>query len=122
MFGTVRVVRPGAEDVAELADEPCCSAGWVCLDRVGEAAFGEVPVAFADDPSGCTEAATEAAGCDDPPLHAAVGNTRTASHIRRRRFLCRNRSFMSGRANRRESSAFNSPPSPPGDNNYLPPG
>jgi hypothetical protein len=114
MFGTVPVVGPGAEAVDELPGELRCAVGWVCLglDRVGEAAFGEVPVAFVDDPSGCTDGATEAAECGDAPLHAAAGKTRTAIHIRRRRFLCRNRWFMSDGADRRGSSAFNSPTFP----------
>ena len=110
--------------------ELCCPVGWIFpgLDRVaetaGEAFCDEGAVAFAgaDDPRECTDATAEAECVGDPPLQAAVSKTKAATHIRRHRFLCHNRSFVSAGADRREYSMFNSPRSPPGDNNYLPRG
>jgi hypothetical protein len=86
MLGTVAVVGLGAMDVPELLGELCCGVGWLGpgLDEVGEpvgeAAFGEVPVAFAEaDPSGCTDATAEAVECDGAdPLHAAVSTAKPA--------------------------------------------
>jgi hypothetical protein len=126
----------GAEAMGELPVELCCAVGWTCpgLDRVAETVgegfcdegavvFDEGAVVFAeaDDPRGCTDATAEAAECGDgPPLHAAVSKTKTAMLIRRRRFPWRDRPFVLGGADRRGSSAFNSPPSPPSDDSHSP--
>src|SRR5580704_5948729 len=94
MSGTVPVVGLGVMGVDELLGEMRCEVGWLGtgLDKVGEPvgeegfegageAFAGAPVAFAPvpvavgeaDPSGCTDAAAEAAECDGAdPLHAAV--------------------------------------------------
>jgi hypothetical protein len=120
MSGTVTVVALGALDLAELPGELCCGFGRLGagLDKtgepVGEAAFDEVPVAFAEaDPSGCADAAAEAAECDDAdPLHAAVSTAKAAIYIRRHRFLRCDRSFVLSSAGKHESSVFNSPTSP----------
>jgi len=65
MFGTVPATGLGLKAVAELLGELRCAVDW------------------AEDGT--------AVWCGEPPLHAAVKNTRTAIHIRICRFLCRNR-------------------------------
>ena len=114
------MVALGVMDVAGLPGELCCGFGRLGagLDKtgepVGEAAFGEVPVAFAEaDPGGCADAAAEAAECDDAdPLHAAVSTAKATMYIRRHRFLRCDRSFVLSRVDKRESMVFNSPTSP----------
>jgi hypothetical protein len=121
MLGTVSVVGLGVMEVAELLGELRCPVGRLGVgpdkvgEPVGESAFGEVPVAFAEaDPSGCTDAAAEAAECDGgDPLHAAVSAAKAAIYISRHRFLRCDRSLILSSADRRESSAFNVPTLPP---------
>jgi hypothetical protein len=124
MLGTVPVVGLGAMDLAKLLG----GVGWLRagLDKVGEpvgeAAFDEAPVAFAEaDPSGCTDATAEAAECDGAdPLHATVSTAKATIYIRLHRFLCCDRSFVLSSADRHESLTFNSPTLPPGDRNHFP--
>jgi hypothetical protein len=128
MLGTVSVVGLGGMDVAGLLGELFCGVGWLGLglDEVGEpvreAAFGEVPVAFAEvGPSECTDAAAEAVECDGAdPLHAAVSAAKATIYIRRHRLLRCGRSFVLSSVSRRKPSAFNPPPPTPGGMHHLP--
>jgi hypothetical protein len=124
MSGTVPVVGLGVMGVAELLGELRCEVGWLGtgLGKVGEpvgeeafegapVAFEEVPVAFEEaDPSGCPDAAAEAAECDGAdPLHAAVSAAKAAIYISRHRFLRCDRSSVLSSAGKRVSSTFNVP-------------